>query len=121
MKERIIKLLILLCTLTYCTTICRADGIPVYPYPGDDNTGQPHRAPANLGVYAVFDTTTYTLTLVVSPEIEISSVEIFKDGNMIISDDVPTLYYILSSYGNGAYTILLNAVDGTTYTGDFSY
>lgn len=36
MKERIIKLLILLCTLTYCTTICRADGIPVVTVPNDD-------------------------------------------------------------------------------------
>ena len=121
MKERIIKLLILLCTMTYCTNICRANGIPVYSYPGDDNTGQPHRAPANQDVYAVFDTTTYTLSLFVSPEIEISNVEIYKDGNLIISDDVPTLYYVLSSYGNGTYTIQLNSVVGTTYIGDISY
>lgn len=121
MSKSIFKLFILLCTMTYCTNICRANGIPVYTVPGDDNNDIPHRAPVQQDVYAVFDTTTYTLSLFVSPEIEISTVEIYKDGNMIISDDVPTLYYILSSYGNGAYTIQLNAVDGTTYTGDFSY
>lgn len=120
MNKSILKLFFLLCTMTYCTNICRANGIPVVTVPNEDDN-LPHRTLTQQDVYAVFDTTTYTLSLFVSPEIEISTVEIYKDGNMIISDDVPTLYYILSSYGNGAYTIQLNAVDGTTYTGDFSY
>ena len=121
MRSDFIKLLLLLCTMTYCTTICKADGIPVYTYPGDDNTGQPHRAPVNEDVYAVFDRIDCTLSLIVSPEVEISDVEIYKDGSLIITDNIPTLLYILSSYGSGAYTIELNAVGGTTYTGYFSY
>ncbi len=40
---------------------------------------------------------------------------------VVHTDDVPTLYYLLSSYGSGAYTIQLYAGDGTTYTGNFSY
>lgn len=122
MKEKIVKLLILLCTMTFCITESFAGIIPVVTVPNDDNDDeQPHRYPVQQDVYAVFDRINYTLSLVVSSEIEISNVEIYKDGNLIISDDVPTFYYILSSYGNGAYTIQLNAVDGTTYTGDFSY
>lgn len=121
MRAKLFKLLFLLCTMTYCTTICRADGIPVVTVPDGSNNDIPHRAPVNEDVYAVFNRIDCTLSLIVSPEVEISNVEIYKDGILIISDDVPTLYYILSSYGNGAYTIQLNAVDGTTYTGDFSY
>ena len=121
MQTSFFKLLFLLCLMFFCTKICRADGIPVVDAPNDYGNDNPHRAPVNQDVYAVFDRINYTLSLVVSPEVKISTVEIYKDGILIISDDVPTLYYILSSYGNGAYTIQLNAVDGTTYTGDFSY
>ncbi len=121
MRTNLLKLLLFFGIFTYCTTICRADGIPVVTIPPYNDDEQPHRAPVNQDVYAVFDRINYTLSLVVSPEVKISTVEIYKDGILIISDDVPTLYYILSSYGNGAYTIQLNAVDGTTYTGDFSY
>lgn len=122
MKESSLKLLILLCTMTFCTTVSFADTIPVVTVPNDDNDDeQPHRTPVNQDVYAVFDRINYTLSLVVSPEVEISTIEIFKDGILIITDNIPTLYYLLSSYGNGTYTIQLNAVDGTIYTGDFAY
>lgn len=121
MRTNIFKLMLLLCTMTCCTTICKADGIPVVTIPNDDGNDRPHRTPVNQDVYAVFDRINYTLSLVVSPEVEISTVEIYKDGSLIITDDIPTLFYLLSSYGSGAYTIQLNAVDGTTYTGNFSY
>lgn len=107
--------------MTCCATICRADGIPVVTVPNDNGNDRPHRVPVNQDVYAVFDRINYTLSLVVSPEVEISTIEIYKDGILIIIDDIPTLYYLLSSYGNGTYTIQLNAVDGTIYTGDFAY
>lgn len=109
-----------MCTMAYCTTICRADGIPVVTIPNDDDN-LPHRTPVNQDVYAVFDRIDCTLSLIVSPEVEISDVEIYKDGSLIITDNIPTLFYILSSYGSGAYTIQLNVVGGTTYTGNFSY
>ena len=121
MRAKLFKLLFLLCTMTYCTTICRADGIPVVTVPDGSNNDIPHRAPVNEDVYAVFNRIDCTLSLIVSPEVEISTVEIYKDGSLIITDDIPTLFYILSSYGSGAYTIQLNAMGGTTYTGNFSY
>ena len=121
MRPNLLKLFFILCTVTYCTSICRADGIPVITVPGDDHNDIPHRAPVNEDVYAVFDRIDCTLSLIVSPEVEISNVEIYKDGSLIITDNIPTLLYILSSYGSGVYTIQLNAVGGTTYTGDFSY
>lgn len=121
MQTSFFKLLFLLCLMFFCTTICRADGIPVVVAPNDYGNDNPHRAPVNHDVYAVFDRINCTLSLVVSPEVEISTVEIYKDGSLIITDDIPTLFYILSSFGNGVYTILISVVDGTTYTGDFSY
>ena len=113
--------MLLLCTMTCCTTICKADGIPVVTIPNDDGNDTPHRTPVNQDVYAVFDRIDCTLSLIVSPEVEISDIEIYKDGSLIITDNIPTLLYILSSYGSGAYLIQLNAVGGITYTGNFSY
>ena len=121
MQTSFFKLLFLLCLMFFCTTICRADGIPVVVAPNDYGNDNPHRAPVNEDVYAVFNRIDCTLSLIVSPEVEISNVEIYKDGSLIITDNIPTLLYILSSYGSGVYTIQLNAVGGTTYTGDFSY
>lgn len=121
MRTNLLKLLLFLGIFTYCTTICRADGIPVVTIPPYNDDEQPHRTPGNEDVYAVFDRIDCTLSLIVSPEVEISTVEIYKDGSLIITDNIPTLLYILSSYGSGAYTIQLNAVGGTTYTGNFSY
>lgn len=121
MRSNLLKFLFTLCFMTYCTSICWADGIPVNVFPGDDYNNIPHRAPVNHDVYAVFDRINCTLSLVVSPEVGISTVEIYKDGCLINTDNIPTLFYILSSYGSGTYTIQLDAEDGTTYTGDFSY
>lgn len=52
MKERFFKLLILLCTMTFCTTVSFADTISVVTVLSDDNDDkQPHRTPVNQGVY----------------------------------------------------------------------
>lgn len=52
MKESFLKLLILLCTMTFCTTVSFADTIPVVTVLSDDNDDkQPHRTPVNQDVY----------------------------------------------------------------------
>ena len=126
MKRIYLRVICLVCLIAFCSTICKADGgeptIPVITVPNNsDEEGDSHRAPAHIDVYAVFDTTVSTLSLIVSPDIEISVVEIYKDGVLIISDNIPTLYYILSSYGSGTYSIALTTNDGTSYTGNFYF
>lgn len=52
MRERFFKLLILLCAMTFCTTVSFADTISVVTVLSDDNDDkQPHRTPVNQGVY----------------------------------------------------------------------
>ena len=126
MKVTFLRLLFLFCLLTSSSVVCHADGdgptIPVLTIPDNNsNTDDPHRSPALYDVYAVFDTTTSTLDLVVSSGIEISSIEIYKDGVLIITDTVPTLSYALSGFGNGTYTIILTTNNGISYTGNFTY
>lgn len=126
MKRIYLRVICLACLLTISSTICKADGgeptIPVITVPdNDDDEDDSHRSSFNEGIYAIFDTTISTLSLIVSPDIEISVVEIYKDGVLIISDDIPTLYYNLSSYGSGTYNIALTTSDGITYTGNFFF
>ena len=125
MKVTFLRLLFLFCLLTSSPVVSRADGggpsIPVIINPDSDNDkDKPQHAPVHSDVYAVFDTTISTLSISVSSSIVVNNIEIYKDGYLIISDTIPTLYYDLSSYGNGDYTIILNTNSGITYTGLFS-
>lgn len=126
MKTIYLRVICLICLMACSSTICNADGgeptIPVITVPDNDNdSGKSHRAPAQYETYAIFDTIVGTLSLIVSPDIEISVVEIYKDGALLISDNIPTLYYALSAYGSGTYCIALTTTDGTTYTGNFTF
>ena len=126
MKRIYLTVICLVCLITFSSSICKADGgeptIPVTTVPDNDNEDDnSHRSPIQYDIYAIFDTTVNTLSLIVSPDIEISVVEIFKDGVLIISDNIPTLYYMLSFYGSGTYCIALTTNDGTTYTGNFYF
>ena len=125
MKMSLLKFFFLFSMMTFSSIICKADGdgptIAVYTVP-DNNNGDdtnPHRAQNYGEIYAVFDWTTNTLVLNVSSEISIVAVEIYKDGTLVIADNIPTLYYVMSLYGSGAYTILLTTDDSTTYSGYF--
>ncbi len=126
MKTIYFRVICLICMMAFITTICKADGgeptIPIYTVPeNSDRDGDSHRSPILYDIYAVFDTTVSGLSLIVSPDIEVSVVEIYKNGVLIISDNIPTLYYMLSSYGSGTYSIALTTNDGTTYTGNFYF
>lgn len=126
MKRIYLRVICLVCLIAFCSTICKADGgeptIPVITVPNNsDEEGDSHRAPAHIDVYAVFDTTVSTLSLIVSPDIEISVVEIYKNGVLIIFENIPTLYYALSAYGSGTYTVAITTNDGVTYTGTFNF
>lgn len=126
MKTIYFRLICLICMMAFITTICKADGgeptIPIYTIPDNDNDGgKTNRAPALCEAYAIFNTTVSGLSLIVSPDIEVSVVEIYKNEVLIISDNIPTLYYILSAYGSGAYTVAITTNDGVTYTGTFNF
>lgn len=126
MKKTYLRVICLICLMAFSTTICKADGgeptIPIYTIPDNDNDGErPHYAPIHRDLFAVFDTTVGTLSLIVSPDIEVSVVEIYKNEVLIISDNIPTLYYILSAYGSGSYTVAITTNDGVTYTGTFNF
>lgn len=126
MKRIYLRVICLACLITFCSTICKADGgeptIPIFTVPDNsDEEGDSHRTPIQYDIYAIFDTTVSTLSLIVSPDIEISVIEIFKDGVLIISDNIPTLYYILSAYSSGTFSIALTTNDGITYTGNFYF
>ena len=126
MKKTYLRVICLICLMAFSTTICKADGgeptIPVITVPDNDDDGErPHYAPIHQDIYAIFDTTVGTLSLIVSPDIDISVVEIYKDGVLIISDNIPTLYYMLSAYGSGTYSIVLTTNDNATSTGNFSF
>lgn len=126
MKRIYLRVICLACLITFCSTICKADGgeptIPIFTVPDNsDEEGDSHRTPIQYDIYAIYDTTVSTLSLIVSPDIEISVIEIFKDGVLIISDNIPTLYYILSAYSSGTFSIALTTNDGITYTGNFYF
>ena len=125
MKVTVLRLLFLFCLLTSSSAISRADGggptIPVIIVPdNDDNKDKPHHAPIHADVYAVFDTTLSTLSISVSSIIVVNNIGIYKNGELIINDTLPTFYYDLSFYGSGEYTIILNTNSGIIYTGLFS-
>lgn len=126
MKKTYLRVICLICLMAFSTTICKADGgeptIPVITVPDNDDDGErPHYAPIHQDIYAIFDTTVSTLSLIVSPDIDISVVEIYKNGVLIISENIPTLYYALSAYGSGTYTVAITTNDGVTYTGTFNF
>lgn len=126
MKTTFFRVICLICMMAFITTICKADGgeptIPIYTVPeNSDREGDSHRSPILYDIYAVFDTTVSGLSLIVSPDIEVSVVEIYKNGVLIISENIPTLYYILSAYGSGVYTVAITTNDGVTYTGTFNF
>ena len=116
-----LKFLLLLISISLYTNTSKADGdptIPVIPLP---TSGQgPHQAPSMQDVYAFFNRVDITLSLVVSSELEVVLVEIYKNGNLIITDNIPTLYYYLSTYGCGNYSVHLTTEDETTYIGNFT-
>lgn len=119
MKMKLKFILMLLTMLLYSNT-SKADDpdIPVIPFP---HTGQdPHRAPVYQDVYALYNWNDLTLSLIVSPEIEVASVEIYQNGVQIIADSIPTLLYALSSYGSGEYTIQVTTITGIIYLGYFN-
>ena len=125
MKVIFLRFFFLLSLIVGNIIISKADGgpnIPIINVPTDDNDDDngPHHAPIHHDVYAVLNRTDQTLSLFVSSPVVICSVEIYKDGNLIISDPIPTLYYMLSSYGNGDYTILATTNNGIVYTGIFT-
>lgn len=126
MKTTFFRVICLICMMAFITTICKADGgeptIPIYTVPeNSDREGDSHRSPILYDIYAVFDTTVSGLSLIVSPDIEVSVVEIYKNGVLIISENIPTLYYILSAYSSGTFSIALTTNDGITYTGNFYF
>lgn len=111
-------ILILLTMLLYSNT-SKADDpdIPVIPFPQTDQ--YPHRAPTYQDIYAIYNWNNLTLSLIVSPDIEVTSVEIYQNGVQIIADSIPTLLYALSSYGSGEYTIQVTTDIEITYIGHF--
>lgn len=121
MKLKSLRLLLLLLSMSLSTNV-NADGedsISVIIIPDNSSIQRPHRAPAYQDVYAIYNWNDLTLSLIVSPEIEVTSVEVYRNGTQIIAETIPTLFYDLSSYGSGEYTIQVTTVIEITYIGHF--
>lgn len=122
MKTKFLRTFILPCLMLCNLTVIKADGptIPVITIPSNNNNGSHHNAPIHQDFYAVYNRLDQTLYINVYSSITISNVTINQDGTPIISDNIPTFYYLLSSYGSGEYTVLLTTENGITYTGTFT-
>lgn len=77
---------------------------------------RPHRAPAHTDILATYQCETGLLSLAVSQAVEVVSVQIYKDGILIIEDnEFVAGEYDLSVFGCGAYEIVITTADDVIY------
>ena len=129
-KKFIIKISILFITVMFMDVcVCKADpgdslNVPIVePIPGGNIINPNTGCSSHYAVIGLLDDT--ALTLYVSSEVMIAYVRFYRNGLLVVTDDTPipinnSLYYDLSSFGSGAYTVQLNAYDGTVYIGNFT-
>jgi len=112
-----------------CSNVCVAEIPDTLNFPiliPDNGSGDnPHLSPIHSAVYGAVYSDRQSLHLFISPEIQIAYVRFYRNGLLVVTDDTPipinnSLYYDLSSFGSGAYTVQLNAYDGTVYIGNFT-
>ena len=123
------KLVVLLVILAN-NNICRADpvdtlSVPIVLSGEDDDLPIIIRDSYQSNLYGVFDVLLGSVCFHNISEITFVRIRIYRNGNLVIYDDMPTpidntLYYNVSSYGSGAYTIML-CTDTTVYIGYFDY
>ena len=123
------KLVVLLVILAN-NNICRADpvdtlSVPIVLSGEDDDLPIIIRDSYQSNLYGVFDVLLGSVCFHNISEITFVRIRIYRNGNLVIYDDMPTpidntLYYNVSSYGSGAYTIML-CTDITVYIGYFDY
>lgn len=130
MNKFMIKISILFIAVMFMdVSVCKADpgdslNVPIVePIPGG-NIINPNTGRSSLyAVIGLLDDA--TLTLYVSSEVVVAYVRLYRNGLLVVTDDTPTLvdntlYYDLSSFGSGTYTVQLDADDGTVYIGTFT-
>ena len=128
MKQLIITSLLLIFATSASAHLSRVqdnDSINIILLPGENDGNVPHRTTNGQDVYGIYSQVNQSLTLFVVPEITIIRVRIYCNGTMVIDDSNPvlsddTLYYNMSSFVSGTYTVQLDADDGTVYIGTFT-
>lgn len=126
-KLFILSLLFILAVSAHAhqNNVLRGDTIDIIIIDPDGPLPGPYLAPIHQDVYGVVSQTTQSISISVAPDIIIDRVRIYRNGLLAVSDDTPipindTLLYNLSAFGNGTYSILLEADDGAIYQGYFT-
>ena len=101
------------------------DSINIIIIDPDNEPPNPHLSPIHQDVYGVYSQTNHSLSVFVSQDIAIIRVRIYSNNTLVVDDDNPImlygiLYYNMSSFNSGAYSIVLDADDGTVYIGTFT-
>lgn len=133
MKHIFIKLFFfLLAMFLSCTIECKADPadtlyIPVLPIdPIGGNDPIPINAPIHSDIIGYYYLSTSTINFVLAPKIRVAYVNFYRNGILVAIDSTPeclnnSLFYSLSTFGSGIYTIELIAIDDTVYLTTLSF
>ena len=130
MRKSFFRKLVILLVILANSIICKADpvdtlSVPIVLPSEDDDLPIIIRDPYQRNLYGVFDALDGSVCFHNLSDIIFVRIRIYRNGNLVISDDMPTpidniLFYNVSSYGSGAYTVML-CTDTTVYIGYFNY
>ena len=101
MKQKLLCFLIAVLAVFNIETATGGENDPK-PLPvvvgNDYNEEKPHRGPVYADIYGLFSTSSATLLLLVADSLEIGTVQVYKDGSLILSDSMPLLINGIITY-----------------------